>query len=130
MYDLSLVLLLLASLGEARWNHGGNSSLSMDEPSTSRSILVLKDARTGSTWFCLEMNERGQHIQQESLLNWDEGLDMLKIPKDKYLSRSSRAAWVEQSLLRPMPKNPYAIQARYAPPSNAVLSNGRHLSAK
>mmetsp|Transcript_31165 Transcript_31165/g.61018 ORF Transcript_31165/g.61018 Transcript_31165/m.61018 type:complete len:173 (-) Transcript_31165:736-1254(-) len=78
----------------------------------------------------LEMNERGQHIQQESLLNWDEGLNMLKIPKDEHLSRSSRAAWVEQSLLRPMPKNPYAIQARCAPPSNAVLSNGRYLSAK
>jgi len=120
---------LLASLGEARWNHGGNASLTANEPSTS-SILVLKDARTGSTWFCLEMNERGQHIQQESLLNWDRELDMLKIPKDEHLSRSSRAAWVEQSLLRPMPKNPYAIQASCAPPANAVLENGRHLSEK
>uniref|UniRef100_A0A7S3Z5T2 Uncharacterized protein n=2 Tax=Lotharella globosa TaxID=91324 RepID=A0A7S3Z5T2_9EUKA len=48
--------------------------------------------------------------------------------KDEHLSRSSRAAWVEQSLLRPMPKNPYAIQASCAPPSYAALPDGRKLA--
>jgi len=74
-----------------------------------RSILILKAARTGSTWLCDEMNARGMHVTQESLLHWEDDCPQVHENCEEYLSPDGRVQWVTQSLVKPMPKNPYAF---------------------
>uniref|UniRef100_A0A7S2QT70 Uncharacterized protein n=1 Tax=Norrisiella sphaerica TaxID=552664 RepID=A0A7S2QT70_9EUKA len=74
-----------------------------------RSLLVLKTARTGSTWLCEQMNQRGMHITQEALLNWDKECSSYSSNCDQYLTTVGRVSWITQSLVRPMPKTPYAL---------------------
>eukprot|EP00472_Partenskyella_glossopodia_P008322 CAMPEP_0197534532 /NCGR_PEP_ID=MMETSP1318-20131121/47506_1 /TAXON_ID=552666 /ORGANISM="Partenskyella glossopodia, Strain RCC365" /LENGTH=404 /DNA_ID=CAMNT_0043091845 /DNA_START=42 /DNA_END=1256 /DNA_ORIENTATION=- len=106
---IATVLLLCFLEGEAVLS---NKQGSLEQKPQRRSVLILKQARTGSTWFCEEANNRGLHISQESMLNWDHFFPGNKTMDDfeEYFTKESRLAWVEQSLTRPMPKNPFAQQ--------------------
>uniref|UniRef100_A0A7S4DPG8 Sulfotransferase domain-containing protein n=1 Tax=Lotharella globosa TaxID=91324 RepID=A0A7S4DPG8_9EUKA len=103
------------------------NAMGMDGEGGKVGVLVLKDARTASTYLCLEMNRRGVHMSQESLHNWERDLDFLSLNTKTYCNRESRTAWLEQSLIRPMPKNPYAMLASCAPPKGATWLNDRDL---
>ena len=87
-----------------------------------RPLLVLKLARTGSTWLVLELNKlQGVHVTQETFLNWErdwksslgynskEG-ELLpdQLSLNNFMGVTSRTAWLRESLLRPMPKNPFS----------------------
>lgn len=87
------------------------------------SLLILKTARTGSTFFCLELNSRGAHVSQESLLNWQRAANQAGGDRhiEAYFTRSARADWVHWSLVRPMPKNPFSIQLSCASDSKRSL---------
>jgi len=115
-----MVALLLSTffLAEATWRHK-HSSLTSNDTNVSAGgkvgVLILKDARTASTYLALELNKRGIHIQQESLVNWERDLELMKVDSTPYMTKDSRLGWVEQSLLRPMPKNPYTMEMRCVP---------------
>eukprot|EP00471_Norrisiella_sphaerica_P001407 CAMPEP_0184478300 /NCGR_PEP_ID=MMETSP0113_2-20130426/359_1 /TAXON_ID=91329 /ORGANISM="Norrisiella sphaerica, Strain BC52" /LENGTH=404 /DNA_ID=CAMNT_0026856041 /DNA_START=162 /DNA_END=1376 /DNA_ORIENTATION=+ len=81
---------------------------------TGRSLLILKTARTGSTWLCDLLNQRGMHVTQEALLNWERDCPHFSDNCEEYFTKEGRLGWVTQSLLRPMPKTPYAIDGSCA----------------
>ena len=90
-------------------NDGQSSSLSQRKHQR-RSVLILKQARTGSTWFCEQANIAGLHISQEAMFKWEHYLPENKTVDDvqDFFTKDARMAWVQQSLVRPMPKNPFA----------------------
>ncbi|GAB5365651.1 hypothetical protein AAMO2058_001076200 [Amorphochlora amoebiformis] len=96
----------------------------------SGSILILKTARTGSTWLCHELNRKGFHVSQESMLNWRPQANNLNLNPLSYtdslsnnLSTIPRGLWVYQSLIRPMAKTPFAVEL-------SCVSNRRFKSPK
>eukprot|EP00471_Norrisiella_sphaerica_P001586 CAMPEP_0184484632 /NCGR_PEP_ID=MMETSP0113_2-20130426/6326_1 /TAXON_ID=91329 /ORGANISM="Norrisiella sphaerica, Strain BC52" /LENGTH=415 /DNA_ID=CAMNT_0026865709 /DNA_START=167 /DNA_END=1414 /DNA_ORIENTATION=+ len=91
------------------------------------SILVLKDARTGSTWLCEEMNQRGMHITQEALLNWERECPKFSDSCSEYFTTQGRLGWVTQSLLRPLPKTPYAFQGGCGKYSKKAMKKSKEL---
>ncbi len=116
MATAAMLLVLAVTPGETAWSGDQIPSFATLEPgSASRpkpklGLLVLKGARTGSTWFCLELNRRGAHISQEALLHWERAARATSSSPARYLTRGAREAWVSASLLRPMPKNPFVLQ--------------------
>eukprot|EP00471_Norrisiella_sphaerica_P000807 CAMPEP_0184487954 /NCGR_PEP_ID=MMETSP0113_2-20130426/10435_1 /TAXON_ID=91329 /ORGANISM="Norrisiella sphaerica, Strain BC52" /LENGTH=374 /DNA_ID=CAMNT_0026870397 /DNA_START=266 /DNA_END=1390 /DNA_ORIENTATION=- len=55
------------------------------------------------------MNDRGMHVTQESLLHWERDCSPVSGNCEEFLSIPGRTQWVTQSLVRPMPKNPFAF---------------------
>jgi len=73
-------------------------------------LMIMKGTRTASTFFCLELNKRGIHVSQEAMLDWDSDAQMLHVSPDEHMTPASRRAWIVESLKRPMPKTPLAIE--------------------
>jgi len=110
---MAALLLSTFFLAEATWRHDQLSLTSNDtnvSAGDNVGVLILKDARTASSYLALELNKRGIHIQQESLLNWERDLEVIGVDSTPYMTKNARLGWVEQSLLRPMPKNPYTME--------------------
>mmetsp|Transcript_23429 Transcript_23429/g.32701 ORF Transcript_23429/g.32701 Transcript_23429/m.32701 type:complete len:424 (-) Transcript_23429:256-1527(-) len=110
MFSKFLSLSLLAGSTLAMWT-GVREEMgaSFAHNATGRSLLILKTARTGSTWLCDLLNQRGMHVTQEALLNWERDCPHFSNNCHQYFTKEGRLGWVTQSLLRPMPKTPYAI---------------------
>ena len=94
---------------------------------THHSLLILKEDRTGSTWLALELNRlKGVHVTQETFLHWErdwnyslgdiaDAPDNRNLALQKFMNVESRTRWLQESLLRPMPKNPFSHLACLSP---------------